>query len=78
MIHIEKEEGEIMKVKKLAVVLLVAALGVWGAAVYDINTRLPIRKIEKDRLYRLGAKTPVWLLVLFTALAYGFAQILNK
>lgn len=38
---------------------------------------LPVRKIEKDRLYRLGAKTPVWLLVLFTGLAYGFAQILN-
>lgn len=47
MIHIKKEEGEIMKVKKFAVVLLVAALGVWGVAVYDINTRLPIRKIEQ-------------------------------
>ncbi len=47
MIHIEKEEGEIMKVKKIVVILLVVVLGIWGLAVYDINTRLPIRKIEQ-------------------------------
>lgn len=38
---------------------------------------LLIRKIEKDRLWKLGAGTPVWMLVLFAVVAYGTAQILN-
>lgn len=38
---------------------------------------LPFRKLEKDRLWKLGAKTPVWLIVLLVVLAYGSAQILN-
>lgn len=36
-----------MKVKRIVVILLVVVLGIWGLAVYDINTRLPIRKIEQ-------------------------------
>lgn len=38
---------------------------------------LLVRKIEKDRLWRLGAKTPVWFLLLLTVCVYGCAQILN-
>jgi len=36
-----------------------------------------IRKIEKGRLLNLGAKTPVWLLILFFFPLWGAAQILN-
>lgn len=36
-----------------------------------------IKKLEKDKLYHLGAKTMPIVLVLFSAFAYGFAQILN-
>lgn len=36
-----------------------------------------IRKLEKDRLYRKCEKIPVWLLLLFTIVVYGAAQILN-
>ena len=36
-----------------------------------------VRKPEKDRLYRLGEKTPVWLIALLAVAAYGAAQILN-
>jgi len=36
-----------------------------------------IRKLEKDRLYSKCEKAPVWLLLLFTIVAYGAAQILN-
>ena len=36
-----------------------------------------VRKIEKDRLYRLGAKANVVVLLLFTIVIFGAAQILN-
>lgn len=36
-----------------------------------------VRKLEKDRFYRLGEKTPVWLIALLAVATYGAAQILN-
>ena len=33
--------------------------------------------LEKDRLWKLCAHVPVWLIVVMTVFAYGFAQILN-
>lgn len=36
-----------------------------------------IRKIEKDKLYQLGARVPFWGLLLMTAIIYGAAQVLN-
>lgn len=36
-----------------------------------------VKKIEKDRLYKLGAKCNIWVLLLFTVLIYFAAQILN-
>lgn len=36
-----------------------------------------VRKIEKDRLYNLGGKTKVWVLVVLTLLVYLSAQVLN-
>lgn len=36
-----------------------------------------VRKIEKDRLYIAGAKTNIWVLLLFTVLIYLSAQVLN-
>ncbi len=36
-----------------------------------------VRKIDKDRLYNLGAKTNIVVLLLLTALIYGSAQVLN-
>lgn len=36
-----------------------------------------VRKIEKDRLWTIGAKTKVWMLLIATVLAYGSAQILT-
>ena len=36
-----------------------------------------VRKIEKGRLMKLGAKTPLWLTILFFFPAWGGAQILN-
>ena len=38
---------------------------------------LLVRKAEKDRIWKLGAKTPVWFLLLLTVGAYGAAQVLN-
>ena len=38
---------------------------------------LLVRKIERDRIWKKGEKTPVWLLVLLTAFVYGFSQVLN-
>ena len=38
---------------------------------------LLVRKIEKDRLYRLGEKTNCIVLFLFVFLIYGAAQVLN-
>ena len=36
-----------------------------------------IRKIKKDRLLSVGAKTPIWMIVLFYLPIWGAAQILN-
>ncbi len=36
-----------------------------------------IRKIEKGRLLKAGAKTPLWLMVLFVLPIWGASQILN-
>jgi hypothetical protein len=38
---------------------------------------VPIRKIEKDRLWNLGAKTGVIVLLILTVVVFGAAQILN-
>ena len=38
---------------------------------------LLIRKIEKGRLLSAGAKTPVWMIALFTIPIWGCAQLLN-
>lgn len=38
---------------------------------------LLVRKIEKDKLLNIGAKTPVWLIALLAIPAYLMAQILN-
>ena len=38
---------------------------------------LLVRKIEKDHIWNLGEKTPVWFLLLLTIGLYGSAQILN-
>ncbi|MCR5736033.1 MAG: acyltransferase [Eubacterium sp.] len=36
-----------------------------------------IRLLEKDRLYQIGSKTPVWMILGFVLLIWGAAQILN-
>ena len=64
----------------LYVIMAVSGIGVlWYIQMLWIFSMLllPVRKIEKDRLWKLGAKTPVWLLLLMTAAVYGCAQILN-
>lgn len=38
---------------------------------------LVVRKFERDRIWKKGEKTPVWLLVLLTVCVYGFSQVLN-
>lgn len=38
---------------------------------------LLVRKVEKERLWKLGEKTPVWLVVCFAVVVYGAAQVLN-
>ena len=38
---------------------------------------LLVRKIERDRIWKKGEKTPVWLLALLTVFVYGFSQVLN-
>lgn len=38
---------------------------------------LLVRKFERDRIWKRGEKTPVWLLILLTVCVYGFAQVLN-
>ena len=38
---------------------------------------VPIRKIEKGRLLKAGARTPLWLIALFILPIWGAAQILN-
>ncbi len=36
-----------------------------------------VKKIDKDRLWKICAKTPVWVLILLGAAVYGAGQILN-
>lgn len=38
---------------------------------------VPIRRIEKERLMKQGARTPLWLAALFVLPIWGAAQILN-
>lgn len=38
---------------------------------------LPVRKLEKDRLWRIGARTDLAALLLLTAAVWGAAQVLN-
>ena len=38
---------------------------------------LLIRKIEKGRLLKLGAKTPIWMIILLFIPAWGAGQVLN-
>lgn len=38
---------------------------------------LLVRKFERDRIWKRGEKTPVWLLILLTVCVYGFSQVLN-
>lgn len=62
------------------VIMAISGIGVlWYIQVLWIFSMLLllVRKIEKDRLWNLGAKVPVWLLVLMTVCVYGAAQILN-
>lgn len=64
----------------LYVIMAVSGIGVlWYIQMLWLFSMmlLLIRKIEKDRLWKLGAGTPVWMLVLFVVAAYGAAQILN-
>lgn len=64
----------------LYLIMAVSGTGVlWYIQVLWILSMLLllVRKIEKDVLWKLGAKTPVWLLALFAIPVYGAAQILN-
>lgn len=38
---------------------------------------LLVKKVEKDRIWKLGGRTPVWFVVLLVVVVYGAAQILN-
>ena len=62
------------------VIMAVSGIGVlWYIQVLWIFSMLLllVRSAEKDRLWTLGAKTPVWFLILLTGGVYGAAQILN-
>ena len=64
----------------LYIIMAISGIGVlWYIQVLWILSMLLllVRKIEKDRLWKLGAKTPVWLLLVFTIFVYGAAQVLN-
>ena len=64
----------------LYVIMALSGIGVlWYIQVLWIFSILLlwIVKLEKDRLWKLCANTPVWLIVVMTVFAYGFAQILN-
>lgn len=61
-------------------IMAVSGIGVlWYIQVLWIFSMLllVVRKLEKERLWNLGAKPPVWMLALFVIFAYGSAQILN-
>ena len=53
--------------------------GLWYIQVLWIFSMLllPVRKFERDRIWKTGGKASVWLLVLLTALLYGFSHVLN-
>lgn len=62
------------------VIMAVSGIGVlWYIQVLWILSMLLllVRKIEKDHIWNLGEKTPVWFLLLLTIGLYGSAQILN-
>lgn len=64
----------------LYVIMTLSGIGVlWYIQVLWIFSILLlwIIRIEKDRLWKLCANTPVRLIVVMTVFAYGFAQILN-
>ena len=62
------------------VIMAISGIGVlWYIQVLWIFSMLLllVRKIERDRIWKKGEKTPVWLLVLLTVFVYGFSQVLN-
>jgi len=62
------------------VVMAISGTGVlWYIQVLWIFSMLLllVRKFERDRIWKRGEKTPVWLLILLTVCVYGFAQVLN-
>ena len=69
-------------VPKVVIYFIMAASGqgvLWFAQLlwFYCLVLVLIRKIEKDRLLDVGAKTPIWLIVLFYLPIWGAAQILN-
>ena len=69
-------------VPKVVVYFLMLASGIgvlWYIQLLWVFSVLlvPIRKIEKNRLWNLGAKTNIVVLILMTALIYLAAQVLN-
>ena len=64
----------------LYIIMAISGIGVlWYIQVLWILSMLLllVRKIEKDRIWKLGAKTPVWLLLVLTIFVYCAAQVLN-
>ena len=62
------------------VIMAISGIGVlWYIQVLWIFSMLllVVRKFERDRIWKKGEKTPVWLLVLLTVCVYGFSQVLN-
>lgn len=62
------------------VIMAISGIGVlWYIQVLWIFSMLLllVRKVEQDRIWKLGAKTSVWVLLLLTGCLYGSAQILN-
>ena len=62
------------------IIMAVSGIGVlWYIQVLWIFSMLLllVRKIEKDRIWKAGAKAPVWFLLCLTVCVYGAAQILN-
>ena len=61
-------------------IMAISGIGVlWYIQVLWIFSMLLllVRKFERDRIWKKGEKTPVWLLVLLTVCVYGFSQVLN-
>lgn len=62
------------------IIMAVSGIGVlWYIQVLWLFSMLLllVRKIEKDRIWKAGAKAPVWFLLCLTVCDYGAAQILN-